>query len=106
MKEKNDKVIEVPYDKDEVQTFNRVTFQHDIDCAARLKKFDAIVEGMNFSKEWFDGIEEFIHKTLDSMEEYEYDSDKINDRRRTINYLLKLRDINRKLSEVSTNNGT
>ena len=97
MKEKNDKVIEVPYDKDEVQTFNRVTFQHDIDCAARLIKFDAIVEGMDLSQEWFDMVENRIALLNDKLDNPEINiwSCLIVD-----NYLQELLDIKRKLSEV------
>jgi len=94
---KDNEVIEVESNQDEVQEFNRVTFQHDIDCAKRLKKFDAIVEGMDLSQEWFDMVENRIALLNDKLDNPEINiwSCLIVD-----NYLQELLDIKRKLSEV------
>ena len=80
---------------------NRVIFQHDIDCANRLKRLDKELSKLDFSDEWFDGINKDY---LDMVEEAN-NTDLLlywNVSR----YLQELRNLKRALSPASTDNET
>jgi len=51
---------------EEAKIFNRVIFQHDIDCANRLKRLDKELSKLDFSQEWFNWIN---RDYLDMVEE-------------------------------------
>jgi len=80
---------------------NRVIFQHDIDCANRIKRLDNEISKLDFSDEWFNEL------SIDINEKFEQCKlSGLGDLERNLLYLIELRDLKRALSPVSTENDT
>ena len=83
---------------EEAVILNRVIYQHDIDCANRLKRLDKVLSALDFSKEWFDDIE----KEIKGLEEVDkgFNLTAIMVSRRTIGYLQELKGLKLALAPV------